>query len=202
MTHGIGVPLAVTGLVALLIIAAMDGSMRAIIASAVYGSTLILLYLISTLYHAAREARMKSRLRILDHVAILLLIAGTYTPFTLISLKGPWGWSLFGVIWGLAALGVAIELSPWRRLRGLLISLYVVMGWAVVAATKPMLENVAASDLWLLLAGGLCYTGGLIFYLWRQLPYHHALWHLWVLAGSALHYFAVLGTIHPPPSGG
>lgn len=202
ITHGIGVPLAITGLVVLIIIAATHGNTRAVVSSALYGVTLVLLYLISTLYHAVHGAKAKSVLRILDHSAILLLIAGTYTPFTLISLHGSWGWSLFGSIWGLATLGIALELSRLRHLRSLLISLYVVMGWAVVVAIKPMLENVTIGGLWLLLAGGLCYTGGLVFYLWKRLPYHHAVWHLWVLTGSILHYFAVLTTVLPPSSHG
>lgn len=202
ITHGIGVPLAITGLVTLIILAAISGNTRAVVSSALYGSTLVLLYLVSTLYHSVRQAKTKSILRILDHSAILLLIAGTYTPFTLISLPGPWGWSLFGTIWGLATLGITLEVSRLRHLRGLLISLYVVMGWAVVVAIKPMLENVTSGGLWLLLAGGLCYTGGLVFYLWKRLPYHHAVWHLWVLTGSILHYFAVLTTVLPPSSNG
>lgn len=201
ITHGIGVLLAIAGLVVLLIVAALHGTACSVVASVLYGSSLVLLYLISTLYHAVQGAKAKSILRILDHSAILLLIAGTYTPITLISLHGPWGWSLFGVIWGLAALGIFMEISRLRRFRGLLISLYVVMGWTVVVATKPMLENVAINDLWLLLAGGLCYTGGLVFYLWKHLPYHHAVWHLWVLAGSILHYFAILGITLPRSSG-
>jgi Predicted membrane protein, hemolysin III homolog len=127
----------------------------------------------------------------------LVLIAGTYTPITLISLRGPWGWTLFGLIWGLAAVGIVIEATRLRRFRGWLIALYVIMGWAVVAAVKPMMDNVDRGGLWLLLAGGLAYTGGIAFYLWRRLPYNHAIWHLFVLAGSVLHYFAILLYVIP-----
>ena len=123
--------------------------------------------------------------------------AGTYTPITLVSLRGPWGWTLFAVIWGLALAGIVMETTRLRRFRGVLIGLYVVMGWSVVAAVKPMLANVQPGGLWLLLAGGLAYTGGILFYLWRRLPYNHAIWHLFVLAGSILHYFAILLYVIP-----
>lgn len=197
LTHGLGLLLAITGLVFLVLFASWHGTTRHIVSAAIYGSTLVLLYLASTLYHAIRQVRAKQILRIFDHAAILLLIAGTYTPFTLISLQGAWGWSLFGVIWGLALVGLILELTRLRRLRALLIGLYVVMGWTVVVATKPMLTHVTPLGLWLLLAGGLCYTGGLGFYLWRKLPFHHAIWHLCVLAGSTLHYFSVVYAVLP-----
>ena len=197
LTHGLGLLLAIAGLVSLVLLACWHGTARHIVSAAIYGTTLVLLYLASTLYHAIRQVRAKQMLRIFDHAAILLLIAGTYTPFTLISLQGAWGWSLFGVIWGLALVGLILELTRLRRLRALLIALYIVMGWTVVVATKPMLVHVAPTGLWLLLAGGLCYTGGVGLYLWRSLPFHHALWHLCVLAGSTLHYFSVLYALLP-----
>lgn len=197
LTHGLGLLLAITGLVFLVLLACWHGTALHIISAAIYGTTLVLLYLASTLYHAISQARAKSILRIFDHAAILLLIAGTYTPFTLISLRGAWGWSLFGVIWGLALVGIILEVTRLRRLRALLIGLYIVMGWTVVVATKPMLANVAPTGLWLLLAGGLCYTGGVGLYLWRTLPFHHALWHLCVLAGSILHFFSVVNAVLP-----
>jgi len=197
LTHGLGLVLAITGLVFLVLFACWYGTARHIVSAAIYGTTLVLLYLASTLYHAIQQVRAKQILRIFDHAAILLLIAGTYTPYTLISLQGAWGWSLFGVIWGLALVGLILELTRLRRLRGVLIGLYIVMGWTVVVATKPMLAHVTPTGLWLLLAGGLCYTGGLGFYLWRKLPFHHALWHLCVLAGSTLHYFSVIYAVLP-----
>ena len=136
-------------------------------------------------------------MRILDHSAILILIAGTYTPITLISLRGPWGWTLFGIIWGLAVLGILIETTRLRRYRASLITLYVIMGWAVVAAIKPMMHNVGTGGLWLLLGGGIAYTGGIASYVRDRLPYNHAIWHCFVLTGSILHYFAVLLYIIP-----
>jgi hemolysin III len=197
LTHGIGAVLAIAGLAVLTAFAAVYGDAWHMVSSAIYGAALILLYLTSTLYHAVHHPRIKPILRILDHSAILVLIAGTYTPITLVSLRGRLGWSLFGVIWGLAVLGIVLETTRLRRFRAALIGLYVIMGWAVVVAVKPMLANVGPGGLWLLLAGGLAYTGGIVFYLWRRLPYNHAIWHLFVLAGSILHYFAVLLYIIP-----
>ncbi len=197
LTHGAGTLLAIVGLVVLIVFAALYGNAWHIVSCSIFGAALILLYLASTLYHAIEHPGAKSILRILDHSAILLLIAGTYTPITLISLRGPWGWTLFGVVWGLAIIGILIETTRLRRHRSWLIGLYVVMGWAVVAAIKPMMHNMDSGGLWLLLAGGIAYTGGIAFYLWNRLPYNHAVWHLFVLAGSVFHYFAVLLYIIP-----
>lgn len=201
ITHGLGAVLALGGLVVLIIFAALYGNAWHIVSCSIFGAALILLYLASTLYHAIQHPAAKSILRILDHSAILVLIAGTYTPFTLVSLRGPWGWTLFGIIWGLAVTGILIETTRLRRFRGWLIALYVIMGWAVVAAIKPMMANVSSGGLWLLLAGGLAYTGGIVFYLWRRLPYNHAIWHVFVLAGSVLHYFAILLYVIPVANG-
>jgi hemolysin III len=198
LTHGLGIVLAVAGLVVLIVFAALYGNAWHIVSCSIFGAALILLYLASTLYHAIQHPAAKPILRILDHSAILVLIAGTYTPITLVSLHGPWGWTLFGVIWALATLGILIETTRLRRYRAGLLALYVIMGWAVVAAVKPMTHNVGAGGLWLLLSGGLAYTGGIVFYLWERLPYNHAIWHLFVLAGSALHYFAILLYVIPP----
>ncbi len=197
ITHGIGIVFAVCAMAVLAVFASLYGDTWHIVSCSIFGATLILLYVASTLYHAVQRPEAKSVLRILDHSAILVLIAGTYTPFTLVNLRGPWGWSLFGVIWGLAVFGIVIETTRLRRYRAGLIALYVIMGWAVVAAVKPMLENVDRGGLWLLLAGGLAYTGGIVFYLWRRLPYNHAIWHLFVLAGSVLHFFAILFYVIP-----
>jgi hemolysin III len=134
--------------------------------------------------------------RLLDHTGILFLIAGTYTPFTLVTLRGPWGWSLFGVVWGLAALGVALELLAPRR-RTAAVALYLLMGWAVVIAARPLLSAMSAGGVRLLVLGGLAYTLGVVFYVWRRMPYHHALWHGFVLLGSAAHFFAVLYYVIP-----
>ncbi len=136
-------------------------------------------------------------LRALDHSAIFLLIAGTYTPFMLVNLRGPWGWSLFGVIWGLAVAGIVLRLVLKGRLHGLVVALYIAMGWVVVVAVQPLLEHVALGGLALLAGGGIAYTVGVIFYKWRRLPYHHAIWHGFVMLGSALHFFAVLFYVIP-----
>jgi hemolysin III len=169
-------------------------------ASAVYGSSLILLYTASTLYHSVRGEAAKRRLRTCDHIAIYLLIAGTYTPFTLVALPGAWGWALFATIWSLALLGSALELGLLGHRRGLAVLLYVAMGWVGMVAFKPLLEHLQAGGMALLVAGGVAYTLGVPFYLWRRLPYHHTVWHCFVLAGSVLHFLAVL--LYVLPGGG
>jgi hemolysin III len=138
-----------------------------------------------------------------DHSAIFLLIAGTYTPFTLVTLRGAetalgsWGWWLFGIIWSLALLGLIIQFTPLKKLRALSVTLSALMGWVIVAAIKPLMDSLESGGLWLLVLGGLCYTGGIAFYLWRSLRFHHAIWHLFVLAGGVLHFFAVLLYVIP-----
>jgi hemolysin III len=157
----------------------------------------VLLYTASTLYHSITLPRAKQVLRVLDHSAIYLLIAGTYTPFCLVSLRGPWGWSLLVVVWGLALAGIASRAALARRLPALSVVVYLLMGWVVVIATKPLLLRLDAGGVALLVAGGVLYTAGLIFYGWRRLPYHHAVWHVFVLGGSVLHFFAVLRHVIP-----
>jgi len=197
ITHGIGIALSVAGLVWLVTWVSLRGTAWHIVSAAIFGATLVLLYTASTLYHSFRDERTKRLLRKLDHAGIFLLIAGTYTPFALVSLRGPWGWSLFGVTWGLAVAGVALKFWFTGRFHGLSTGIYIGMGWLVVIAARPMLASVPAAGLWLLLAGGLCYTGGTVFYLWERLPYHHAIWHVFVLAGSVCHFFAVSGAFGP-----
>ncbi len=200
--HGIGIILAIGGLAVLAAYSTRYGNTWHIVSCSIFGAALIFLYTASTLYHAIQRPGAKSVLRILDHSAILVLIAGTYTPITLVSLHGPWGWTLFGIIWGLALLGIIIETTRLRRFRSALITLYVIMGWAVVAAVKPMMQQVGSGGLWLLLTGGIAYTGGIVFYVWKRLPYNHAIWHCFVLTGSILHYFAVLLYIIPVANAG
>jgi hemolysin III len=199
ITHGIGIVLAIAALVVLTVFAGIYGNAWHIVSVSIYGATLILLYTASTLYHSIRQSRVKSFLQILDHSAIYLLIAGTYTPFTLVNLRGPWGWSLFGVIWGFAIVGTAFQLSPIRRWHAVSLGLYIGMGWAVVVAIKPLIATVAAGGIVFLVLGGLAYTAGILFYGWKKLKYHHAIWHLFVLAGSILHFFAVLFYVVPIP---
>jgi hemolysin III len=200
ITHGIGLLLSVVGFVVLLVLAALRGSAWHIVACSIYGATLICLYTASTLYHAVISPRVKRALRIFDHSAIYLLIAGTYTPFLLVSLRGPWGWSLFGVIWGLALAGVLFKFWFVERFVILSTAVYIAMGWLVVIAAKPVITHVPFTALIWLLAGGLAYTGGVIFFAAKRIPYSHAIWHLFVLAGSICHYFAVLSTVIPPRS--
>jgi hemolysin III len=199
LTHGIGAVLAVAGLVVLVTFAARYGNAWHVVSCSVFGAALIVSFTTSTLYHSVRVGHIKRTLRALDHSAIFLLIAGTYTPFMLVNLRGPWGWSLFAVIWTLTFAGIALRLLLKGRLHGLVVSIYLAMGWAVVVATQPMLERVATGGLILLAAGGLAYTAGVIFYKWRRLPYNHAIWHGFVLAGAALHFFAVLFYVIPWP---
>lgn len=196
-SHGLGLLLSIAGLVLLLNLAvARGGGARLVTACGVFGVTLILLYLASTLYHGIRDARAKRILRVLDHSAIYLLIAGTYTPFTLVSLGGTWGWTLFGLVWGLALLGILLKVAAMGRLRWLSMVLYVGMGWLVLVALEPMLAAVGRGGMWLLFLGGVAYTSGLVFYGWRR-PYHHAIWHGFVLTGSILHFLAVLLYVIP-----
>ncbi len=195
--HGIGILLSIAGLATVVAVAALHADARAVTACAIYGSTLVLLYTASTLYHTIPGPLAKRVLRTFDHLAIFLLIAGTYTPFTLIALPGAWGWSLFGAIWTLAIAGCALELGVLRRYRKLSVLMYIGMGWVGLIAFKPLSEHLQAGGMTLLLAGGAAYTLGVPFYLARRLPYHHALWHLFVLAGSVLHFLAIVLYVIP-----
>jgi hemolysin III len=200
ITHGVGLALSVAGLVILLVLAALRGGALQIVSCAIYGTTLITLYAASTLYHGIAAPRFKRALRIFDHSAIFLLIAGTYTPFLLVNLRGAWGWSLFGVVWGLAMAGIVFKFWFVERFGFLSTTVYLLMGWLVVIAARPVLSHVPASGLIWLVAGGLCYTAGVIFYASKRIPYAHVIWHVFVLAGSTCHYFAVLRCLLPPVS--
>jgi hemolysin III len=191
VTHGVGWLLSIGGLATLVTFAAITGGALRVVSCSIFGATLVLLYTASTLYHALPSERAKHIFRVLDHSSIFLLIAGTYTPLSLVAVGGPWGWSLFGSIWFLALVGVLLNTIAHGRWRWLSIVLYVGMGWLVVIAIRPLVASVSTGVLVLIVAGGLAYTLGLIFYGWRRLPYGHAVWHLFVLAGSVLHYLAV-----------
>jgi hemolysin III len=198
LTHACGLVFSIAGLIVLVSAAISRGGDASDIAScAIYGATLIVLYTTSTLYHSAVKPERKRKLRILDHLAIFLLIAGTYTPFVLIALRGVWGWSLFAIVWSLAALGTIIELSQLARFRRVMVALYIAMGWVGLIAIKPLVAALPAAGLWLLFGGGVSYTLGVVFYRWHSLRYHHAVWHLFVLGGSVLQYFAVLYYVLP-----
>lgn len=192
VSHGIGAVLSAVGLGFLIWLSVQHGDVWMVVSSIVYGLSLVLLYSASTLYHAIPHPRAKRIFQLLDHSMIFVLIAGTYTPFALVSLHGPWGWSLFGVVWSIAIAGIMLETMKKERIKWLSLSLYIGLGWMAVIVIKPMLDMVPATGLLFLLAGGLSYTLGVVFYVRKQMLYHHAIWHLFVMAGSALHYCAVL----------
>ena len=195
VTHGIGLALSVAGFAVLLALAILRGTAWHIVACSVYGASLICLYAASTSYHVALSPRLKQGLKIFDHSAIYLLIAGTYTPFLLLNLRGAWGWSLFGVIWGLAFAGILFKVWFVNHFEHVSTGVYVAMGWLVVIAAKPVLAHVPLATLLWLVAGGLLYSMGVVFYVWKRLPYSHAVWHVFVLGGSICHYFAVLRSV-------
>jgi len=197
ITHGIGVALSIAGLVVLVVLATVRGTAWHVVSCAIFGSTLIILYSASTLYHSFPQPNVKRIMRIVDHSAIYLLIAGTYTPFTLVSLRGPWGWTLFGLIWGLALCGLIFKIFFTGRFPKLSTVIYVLMGWLAIIAFKPMLELVPLGGIILLLAGGVAYTAGVVFYVMHRMVFHHAVWHIFVMAGSALHFFSVLLYVIP-----
>jgi hemolysin III len=199
VTHGIGTLLSVAGLVLLTVLAYLHGDIWHIVSFSIYGTTLVLLYLASTLYHSFTNERIKRIFKILDHSAIYLLIAGTYTPFTLVPLHGVLGWTVFGVVWGLAMIGIVLKIFFAGRFNILSTLCYLGMGWFIVFAIKPLIATVPALGMTWLLVGGLFYTLGSIFYLWKKIPYNHAIWHLFVLAGSISHFIAVFFYILPVP---
>jgi hemolysin III len=191
-THLGGAILALLGAAVLVVLAALDGDPWKVVSVTIYGLTLVLLYSFSTLYHSLR-GRAKNVLQKLDHQSIYLLIAGSYTPFCLVTLRGPWGWSMFGVVWGLAVLGGLQEFWAHSEPRILSVVIYVVMGWAAVVALVPLYRALGSAGFAWVVAGGLCYTVGIVFYaLDARLTHAHGVWHLFVLAGSATHYVAVL----------
>ncbi len=197
LSHGFGWALAIAALVVMVVFAALNGSARHVVGTTLFGSTLVLLYAMSTLYHAFRGPRVKRVFRILDHVAIYLLIAGTYTPFCLTVLRGPWGWSLFGVVWGLAVLGVVFKSVFGPRHEILSTGVYLAMGWLVLVAIFPLWRALPGWGLFWLFGGGVCYTVGTVFYALERMPFNHAVWHLFVIAGSACHVVAVMAFVIP-----
>lgn len=197
VTHGIGIVLSIAALTLLVAFAALFGDAWRIASGIVYGITLVLLYTSSTLYHSFPWPKAKYVFKILDHASIYLLIAGTYTPFTLVTLQGPWGWGLFAAVWGLALLGVGLEAFWVFRPRWVSAVVYLAMGWLVIIAIKPLVAALPPAGLWLLVGGGLAYTLGCVFYVLKRVPYMHAVWHLFVLAGSVLHFLGVMLYVVP-----
>lgn len=197
VTHGIGALLSVAAWIAMVWLARFQGGAWLIVSLSIYGATLCLLYLVSTLYHAIPASRVRRIFRVFDHASIYLLIAGTYTPFTLILLRGRWGWTLFALVWGLAAAGIIFKAFATGRYKILSACLYIGMGWLVVIALKPLLAVLPLPGFLWLMAGGVFYTGGVVFYAKDRVPYFHMVWHLFVLAGSVCHFVAVLRYVLP-----
>jgi hemolysin III len=192
VTHGVGAALAITGTIALIIRAATYGDPWRIVSYSVFGATMILLYTASTLYHSIPSHAAKRVLKMMDHVSIYLLIAGTYTPFTLVPLRGPVGWTVFGIIWSMAVAGITLKAFTIGRFRRISTLIYVIMGWTVIGAVVPLIRTVPPHTLTWLLAGGVSYTVGTVFYLNKRLPFGHAVWHIFVLAGTAFHFGAIM----------
>jgi len=191
VTHGIGVLLSVGAGAVLIALASLQAGIREMISVAIFSASLVLLYSASTLYHAARHPATKARLKVLDHCAIFILIAGTYTPFTIAAIRGGWGWSLFGVIWGMALMGIVFKLFFTGRFKVLSTAMYIGMGWLVVIALVPLMQALSGAGLAWLVVGGVLYTAGTLFYHRESIPYSHAIWHGFVLAGSSCHFVAV-----------
>lgn len=196
LTHGFGALLSIAALVAL-ILAAVKGSLLDVISATVFGASMLLLYTASTFYHAARNPEHKSILQRFDHLCIYLLIAGTYTPILLIGLKGMWGWTIFGIVWGLAALGFVFKLSKLRKYKKASLIFYLLMGWMAIIAVKPLVEQLSTKALIWIALGGVFYTVGTWFFVREKKKYNHTIWHLFVLAGSGSHFLAIFLYILP-----
>jgi len=192
ITHGIGAALSIAALVILVVLASRRGDAWRIVSFSIYGATLFLLYLSSTLYHSFVNPKIKNIFRILDHSAIYLLIAGSYTPITLTLMRGVWGWTLFALAWAMAIGGIMVTALLLDKFKVLLVSSYVIMGLMVIIAIKPMLQMLPRGMIIWIFIGGGCYISGIIFYLWKKLPYHHTIWHFFVLGGSISHFLGIL----------
>ena len=199
ISHGVGALLAIAGLAVLMVAAATRGEGAwQVVPCAIYGAAMVLMFTMSTLYHSFTNPQVKRVFRVLDHEMIFLMIAGSYTPFVLITLRGALGWTLFGIVWGIAAAGLVFQGFFTGRFKKASTALYLLMGWIIVFALKPLLAGMPAAGVRWLVAGGLCYTLGAVVYLFKRVKYHHAVWHMLVLAGSACHYFAILWHVLPP----
>jgi hemolysin III len=192
ITHGIGIALSIAALVLLVVFSSQRGDVWQIVSFSIYGATLVILYLFSTLYHSFRNKKVKIFFRLFDYASIYLLIAGTYTPVTLTILRGPLGWTVFGIIWGLTILGVVKQFVFFHKFHAFSVITYLIMGWLIVLVIKPLLSEVPFMFFMWILIGGLSYTLGIIFFVWEKMPYNHSIWHLFVLGGSISHFFAFL----------
>ena len=192
ISHGLGLLLALVALPILVLTAIEAGSVRFLVGVSVFGGTMVLLYLASTLYHSITHETAKQVFRVFDHTAIFLLIAGSYTPFSLGVLRGPWGWSMLAIVWTLAIIGISLKINRRTRHSRISIVLYVIMGWLAVIAIKPIVMLIPVPGILLIFAGGVAYTGGLAFFAAQRIRYNHFIWHLFVIAGTTCHFFAVL----------
>ena len=190
LTHGTGFALAIAALVVLTVQAAITGGALRVAVCAIFGATLVILYAASTIYHALHHTRARRLFQRLDHISIFLLIAGSYTPFALINIGGAWGWSIFGIVWGIAIVGITLKAIIGERFEYLWVGMYLAMGWIAVIGLKPLMESIPGGGLALLVAGGGAYTAGVIFFAWEKLPFNHGIWHLFVLLGSLFHFIA------------
>ncbi len=197
ITHGFGALLSVAALVLLIVFAALKGTASHVVSFTIYGSAMLLLYVASTLVHSFPEGKLKKLFEIMDHSCIYVFIAGTYTPILFHIVQGALGWTLFGIVWGIAALGIVFKSFFVSKFLFTSTLLYIAMGWIIVFAWGPLVDRLAPGGLALLIIGGVLYTAGTVFYVWRSFPYHHAVWHLFVLAGSVLHFFAILFYVLP-----
>lgn len=192
ISHGVGALLGVAGSAVLIVYAVLNSDAWGIVGSSIYGFTLILLYTMSTLYHALTNERAKKVFRALDHSTIYLLIAGTYTPYALVTIRGTMGWVVFGIVWGCALIGITLNAISVERYKKISLALYLISGWAAILAVKPIVENLAVNGLILMVVGGIFYTGGIAFYVMKKHKYFHGIWHFFVLGGSIAHYFSIL----------
>ncbi|TFB14089.1 hemolysin III family protein [Filobacillus milosensis] len=192
LTHGLGAALAIAGLVILIVYSTIHGNAWHIVSVTVYGTTMLIMYLSSTIVHSLKDGRAKDIFLFIDHSSIYLFIAGTYTPILLVLLRGPIGWTLFGVIWGVAILGIIFKIFFVKRFMIVSTIIYIFLGWFIVFVWNPLVQEMELRGLIFLIIGGVLYSVGSIFYMWRGFPYHHAVWHIFVIAGSAFHFFAIL----------
>ena len=197
LTHGLGALLSAAGTLVLVLAAAREGDVWKVVSFSIFGASLILLYSASTFYHASRSPKAREIWKMLDHCAIFLLIAGTYTPFLLVNLRGPTGWTLFGIIWGLALAGIILKLVFGHRYKILRVIVYLAMGWLIVFAASELNTQVSELGVRLTVIGGVVYTLGVVFYLADRLPYNHAIWHLFVVGGSLCHFYAIYYAVLP-----
>lgn len=198
VTHGVGSLLSIAGTVVLIVFSAINSDAFAVVSSAVYGASLIILYTMSTLYHSITNEKAKKFFRIMDHNTIFFLIAGTYTPYTLAVLRSPLGWVLFGVVWGAAAIGIVLNSIDLEKFSKISVVCYIAMGWVIIIAVKPLMSSMPFISFALLIAGGIFYTIGVIFYAIKKVKYFHSVWHIFTVIGSALHYFSVFTAIALP----